>query len=97
MVNKGVWTPVIEKAFAKLYGNYSALVGYWSQIAIANLIGTPGFKIYIYNPVLLDYVFNLKVKFSLYISFLIVLCFITCVIRLLVHLPLHAALQATSS
>ena len=50
MVNKGVWTPVIEKAFAKLYGNYSALVGYWSQIAIANLIGTPGFKIYIYNP-----------------------------------------------
>ena len=47
MINKGVWTPVIEKAFAKLYGNYSALVGYWSQIAIANLIGTPGFKIYI--------------------------------------------------
>jgi hypothetical protein len=49
MVNGGVWTPVMEKAFAKLYGNYSALVGYWSQIAIANIIGTPGFKVYIFN------------------------------------------------
>lgn len=35
---------------AKLYGNYSALVGYWSHIAIANITGTPGFKMYIYNP-----------------------------------------------
>lgn len=42
MTNRGVWMSVLEKAFAKMYGNYSALVGGAPERAVQALIGTPG-------------------------------------------------------
>lgn len=42
VTNKGVWMNVLEKAFAKLYGNYSSLIGGAPERAVQALIGTPG-------------------------------------------------------
>lgn len=42
VTNKGVWMNVIEKAFAKMYGNYSALIGGAPERAVQAIIGTPG-------------------------------------------------------
>lgn len=42
VTNKGVWMNVLEKAFAKMYGNYSALVGGLAERAVQAMIGTPG-------------------------------------------------------
>ena len=37
--------PILEKAFAKINGNYAGLVGGWPERAVSSLIGTPGFRI----------------------------------------------------
>ena len=41
MKNRGVWVSVLEKAFAKLNGNYSALIDGWPEEAINSILGTP--------------------------------------------------------
>lgn len=40
-INSGVWMPVLEKAFAKLYGNYSALVAGNPDESFMALTGWP--------------------------------------------------------
>ena len=41
MHNKSVWVGVLEKGFAKINGNYSSLVGGWSEQAVGKILGTP--------------------------------------------------------
>jgi hypothetical protein len=43
VMNNGVWMNILEKAFAKMYGNYSAVVAGSPERAVQNLLGTPGF------------------------------------------------------
>lgn len=41
-----LWMPILEKAAAKLYGNYEMLVGGWMGPAIQTLTGSPFFDVY---------------------------------------------------
>jgi len=41
----GLWMPILEKAAAKLFGNYEVLVGGWMGPAIQMLTGAPYFNI----------------------------------------------------
>ena len=39
--DKSLWAPLLEKAFAKMHGNYEAIVGGFSPAAIYQLTGAP--------------------------------------------------------
>ena len=39
--DKSLWAPLLEKAFAKMHGNYEALVGGFAPAAIYQLTGAP--------------------------------------------------------
>ena len=41
--DKSLWMPILEKAAAKLYGNYEVMVGGWMGPAIQMLTGAPYF------------------------------------------------------
>jgi hypothetical protein len=43
--DNSVWVAVLEKIFAKRYGNYEHIVGGWMQMAVSALNGSP-FKAY---------------------------------------------------
>ena len=40
-----LWMPILEKAAAKLYGNYEVMVGGWMGPAISVLTGSPYFDV----------------------------------------------------
>lgn len=42
--SRKTWIPVYEKAYAKLAGSYSSLVGGWPEKAISTITGSPGFQ-----------------------------------------------------
>lgn len=44
--DNALWMPILEKAAAKLYGNYEMLIGGWMGPAIQTLTGSPFFDIY---------------------------------------------------
>lgn len=44
VVSNGLWMPVLEKAMAKLFGNYSSLVSGDSKEATMALVGKPGIR-----------------------------------------------------
>lgn len=58
VTNNGVWMSVLEKAMAKLFGNYSGLVAGDSGRALMSLIGTPGGRTVIGLGVTDDTVYN---------------------------------------
>ena len=39
--DKALWGPLMEKAFAKLHGNYQHIVGGWMSLGVAALNGSP--------------------------------------------------------
>lgn len=39
--DKALWGPLMEKAFAKLHGNYEHLVGGWMSYGVSALNGSP--------------------------------------------------------
>lgn len=39
--DKSLWAPILEKAFAKMHGNFEAIVGGFSPSAIYQLTGSP--------------------------------------------------------
>ena len=41
----GLWMPILEKAAAKLFGNYESLVGGWMGPAIQALTGAPFYDV----------------------------------------------------
>ena len=44
--DNALWMPILEKAAAKLYGNYGMLSGGWMGPAIQTLTGSPFFDVY---------------------------------------------------
>ena len=42
----GLWMPILEKAAAKLYGNYELLQGGWMGPAVQSMTGAPYYETY---------------------------------------------------
>ena len=45
-VNKSTWMVILEKAFAKVYGNYAQLIGGWASRGVNTLTGFPSVEVY---------------------------------------------------
>ena len=44
--DKSLWGPLMEKAFAKLHGNYEHIVGGWMNFGVSALNGSPHMNVW---------------------------------------------------